>query len=818
MLRRHYVATGLCFCLIGFLLRWFLLADLGNRVAFITFYPAIVFASLFAGFRAGLVATALSTILADLFWIEPVGTLYIASLADVVSILVFVASSLLVAYLAELRHRASVQLLELETEHARQLAAEVARTAAALDDSERRFKIALAGSPVAVWEQDLDLKYVWFWNSRFDAVGVVGKTDADLMDPDCVPMLEAIKRGVLASGKAARQTVEAAALGDAKGFFDLHVEPRLDEDQRVTGISCVAIDVTRQHRLENELRGLAETLDQRVKAEVAAHAQAQSRLAKLQLLGAIGENSEDAIYAKDVEGRFLYANPAVLAIIGKSSEQVIGRTDAQIHPDEVQAAAVMANDRRILRAGFPETVEETFDAAGLGTRTFRSAKSPFHSLDGDIAGLVCVSSDITELRTTESRLRELAATLERRVQAEVAAREKLQVRLGHARRMEAMGQLASGVAHDFNNVLAIAQSCGTLIEAHAGEESRVRRLAGMIVEAAERGALVTGRLLAFSRRADLRSEPIELGPLLDTLQEILSHTMGTGVSVETTVEADLPPLLADKGQLETVLVNLAHNARDAMHGKGTITISGKREQLQLEVGQATSLNLPTGAYVRIAVSDTGDGMSPEVLARAAEPFFTTKGPSQGTGLGLAMAHGFAEQSGGKLEIQSEEGRGTTVHLWFPVASTATVRPRGPNADSAVAAHPQAPAARLLVVDDDYLVMESTALQMEAKGYCALRAESAAWALEHLRSGEPIDLMITDLSMPGMDGLTLIEEARRLHPELPVIIATGYATKTFEQSLTQKLGSKYALLRKPFPGDVLANAVARLLTEAARLEA
>ena len=623
------------------------------------------------------------------------------------------------------------------------------------------------------------------------------------------------------------------------------------------------------------------------------------------LLRAIGTCSPAPIYAKDAEGRFLFANPAVLAVIGKAADEVIGRTDADWHHDPEQAAAVMATDRRIIETGQAEVVEETFDAAGQGRRVFRSAKAPLRMEDGASLGVVAVSSDITHIKQAEAALRQseerfrstfeqaavgmshndldgawirvndrlcdmlgytraellamtfrdvthpddlaanvacarrclageissyvlekryihkdgsylwgtltvslvrdpagapqyfisvfedisqrksaelrlrqseerfrrlfdgaplpgylvdplegsvvdcndaaatmlgydrneirrmrvadidpsladtalrsagptlegrsvqfetshrtrsgdlrhvaiaaipididgrrlahctvvditerkraeiellrLTAKLEARVREEVAARETAQVRAAHAERMQALGQLAGGIAHDFNNVLQAVHGSGSMIARRATDVEAVRRYARILVEAADRGASITRRLLAFARRSDLRAEAIDAAGILEGMRDILVPTIGAAIAIVVEVAPRLSKVLADRGQLETALVNLSANSRDAMPQGGTLTLSAAMEVVA--PGEYHRASLAPGGYVCISVADTGAGMDEDVLARVFQPFFTTKPPGQGTGLGLAMVKGFAEQSGGGVAIDSAPGQG-----------------------------------------------------------------------------------------------------------------------------------------------------------------
>ncbi|TDH60955.1 response regulator [Dankookia rubra] len=411
------------------------------------------------------------------------------------------------------------------------------------------------------------------------------------------------------------------------------------------------------------------------------------------------------------------------------------------------------------------------------------------------------------VRAGDAAMRRLNEELEARVQREVAARQRAQAQLAHGQRMEALGQLAGGIAHDFNNVLQAVSGGAKLIEDAGDNLARVRRIAAMVREAAVRGAAVTRRLLAFSRRADLRAEPLNAHDLLREMQEVLAYTLGGGIKMEVEVEARLPPLLADKGQMETILVNLAANARDAMAGQGTITFSAGIALVSGEDGGGPP-QLALGAYIRLSVHDAGVGMPPEVLARASEPFFTTKPQGKGTGLGLAMARGFAEQSGGAFALESALGQGTTVSLWLPAAEE-ELPAAGPPA-STYPDHAKIEHGNLLLVDDEAIVREITAEGLRAAGFIVRVAAEAAEALEILASDEKVDLLVSDLSMPGMDGLALIRNAQQRRPGLPAILLTGYATDAAELALGGALSGTFSLLRKPVDAKVLADRVAVLL--------
>jgi signal transduction histidine kinase/ActR/RegA family two-component response regulator len=429
-------------------------------------------------------------------------------------------------------------------------------------------------------------------------------------------------------------------------------------------------------------------------------------------------------------------------------------------------------------------------------------------------GVVCYFRDISAqvhahraIADTSEKLRRLNEQLETRVDEEVVARQQAQARLAHSQRMEALGQLAGGIAHDFNNVLQAVSGGLTLIEKRA-QDAQLRRLARMAGEAAARGSAITGRLLSFARRGELRATAVDPMPLLENLREMLIPTLGTAIAIHVEVQPAVPPLFADKAQLETVLVNLAINARDAMPEGGTLTMSVLRERVDGTHAQAAGL-VP-GTYLQVRVADTGKGMDAATLARASEPFFTTKVVGQGTGLGLAMARGFAQQSGGDFLIESAPNCGTTVTLWFPEADGASV-PMPSDAPGIPAMVP----ARVLVADDDPMVREVLAWQLIAHGYRVAQVSDGLAALAELESGNIPDLLVTDFAMPGMNGLLLIQEARRHRPRLPALLLTGYADGNIAEDVLDMNPDLTALLRKPVSDLELMERAAALLTTAER---
>jgi signal transduction histidine kinase/ActR/RegA family two-component response regulator len=370
-------------------------------------------------------------------------------------------------------------------------------------------------------------------------------------------------------------------------------------------------------------------------------------------------------------------------------------------------------------------------------------------------------------RTAE--LQRFNEQLEQRIKERTRERETALAQLFEAQKMDTIGQLTGGVAHDFNNLLMAVLGSLSLLEKRLPEDPRSHRLLQNAVQGAQRGASLTQRLLAFSRRQELKPEAVDVPRLVTGMKELLERALGHGVELRSEFSNSLPPALVDANQLELALLNVALNARDAMPAGGVLTISAVLDTPI--VGGANAVLVP-GDYVRIEIADNGIGMDATTLAKATEPFFTTKGPGKGTGLGLSMVHGLAAQSGGLLRINSEPNRGTTIELWLPVTQAAA-EPEAENPPSMPATLLVGPCT-VLIVDDDQLVLTGTSAMIEDLGHTAIEAHSGAEALAKLDSGAGIDVVITDHAMPAMTGLQLARHIDERHPGVPVILATGYA--------------------------------------------
>jgi len=409
----------------------------------------------------------------------------------------------------------------------------------------------------------------------------------------------------------------------------------------------------------------------------------------------------------------------------------------------------------------------------------------------------------SELEISAGQLRQLNEGLEQRIEERTREREEALAQLFEAQKLDTIGHLTGGVAHDFNNLLMAVLGSLNLLKKRLPADDKSERLVSNAIQAAERGAALTQRLLSFARRQELKPQAVKFPDLFDNIQDLLSKALGPGIDIRKDIPPNLPPLLIDSNQLELALLNLFVNARDAMGDGGTITVAAEETEV------AGPGNLPIGRYVRISVSDTGEGMDEATASRAAEPFFTTKGIGKGTGLGLSMVHGLAAQSGGILDLASTKGEGTTVSLWLPIAKNTLLTVPSCESTEPTGTAMSSDGLRVLVVDDDLLVSMGTSAMLEDLGHTAIEATSAAVALEILSSSEEFDLVITDHAMPGMTGAELARLIFSTYPSLPVILASGYAELPDDHGLARLLR-----MTKPFTQEHLQTTLVRALAERA----
>jgi len=504
------------------------------------------------------------------------------------------------------------------------------------------------------------------------------------------------------------------------------------------------------------------------------HAEAALRASQEQFRLLVQGVTDYAIYMLSPEGYVSSWNSGAQRIKGYTPEEIIGQHFSRFYTEEdrqaglpQQALEIAAREGRFEREGWRLRKD--------GTKFYANVVvDAIHNPDGSLLGFAKITRDITERTNTARALEE--------------AREALL----QSQKMEAIGHLTGGIAHDFNNLLMAIQGSLELLQRRLpGNVPKVAQLIDNALQGARRGAALTQRMLAFARRQELKLIPLDVRDVVQQMTNLLQSSLGPSVRVETHFPPELPKVVADANQLELALLNLAINGRDAMPNGGTITISATR--------RAEAPGLKAGNYLCVSVTDTGTGMDEETLKRAIEPFFTTKGVGKGTGLGLPMVHGMAEQSGGTLLLKSRPGQGTSAELCLPVT-------RGEAASAA-----QEPITQtlhtnrklaILTVDDDPLVALNTSALLEELGHTVYSAPSALHALDILRREKKIDLMITDQLMPGMTGSELASRIRQENAHMPIILATGYA------ELAPGEGEGLPRLAKPFSQHQLAEAIAR----------
>ena len=509
----------------------------------------------------------------------------------------------------------------------------------------------------------------------------------------------------------------------------------------------------------------AESLRAMVSAAAERHRLRRALNEERSLLRGLMAHLPAAVAVKDREGRFVRINARKAQALGVAADASVGHTEAALGG----AGRADAEAQAVAQGATVEVLDER--ETEVGTQWLETAIVPVHDLGGEVRHLVIVERDVTDEKLAEMHLRQ-------------------------SDKLRALGTLAGGVAHDFNNLLTAIIGSLELATRRLGDETAVRRYLDNATLAAQKGATLTQRLLGFSRQTESRgAEVVDLAEILSETKDLVERTLGGGARISWNLADGLWRSAIEPDQFELAILNLAVNARDAMPDGGRITIAAWNQALDAPDPQ---LDLAVGDYAVISVHDTGAGMTPEVLARVLEPFFTTKPVGKGTGLGLPMAYGFAQRSGGALEICSEPGQGTEVKIYLPRAlPEPDVQPP---AQEVGQPDPAAAGRRILVVDDEAPVRAVTAGFLRDRGYQVAEADGAEAALALLADQGPFDLALVDFAMPGVNGVEFARRARAEGASLPIILITGYFDVEVPTDIT--------LVHKPFSNATLQAALSR----------
>jgi two-component system cell cycle sensor histidine kinase/response regulator CckA len=547
-------------------------------------------------------------------------------------------------------------------------------------------------------------------------------------------------------------------MGDFAAAFNSMVEA-LEEKRRVEALLCQS---------ERQSRFLFETINQ-----------------KQILLRSLIDSIPDLILYKDNSGVYIGCNKAFEAFAGRSEEKLIGLTDQDLFPGEV-AEHFREMDRQVLFLRTARRNEERVCHPDGRHILFETLRTPYYDRDGDILGLICVSRDITDRKRVEEE------------------RKKLETQLHQSQKMEAIGLLAGGIAHDFNNILTAIIGYSEIIAMGLENGNPLRHYVEQVLTSAERAAELTNGLLTFSRKQVLHSKPLDLCEVVQGLKEILQRLIPEDIDFRTTFCEKELIIMADKGQVQQVLMNLATNAKDAMPKGGCFTIDVSPIRMDRSFIHAHGKGRP-GNYACITVSDTGNGMDEETVKKIFDPFFTTKEVGKGTGLGMAIIHGIVKQHNGYINVYSEPDRGTTFRIYLPIT---TVEKK--ETDDARKTEPLACGTEtVLLAEDDATVRELHRMILEGSGYKVIEAVNGRDALDRfLEHRSEVDILATDVIMPKLDGKKAFEEIRKIRPDMKVLFMSGYTKDVIiERGI---LEDEFSFLSKPVTAYELLRNLRKIL--------
>jgi PAS domain S-box-containing protein len=719
--------------------------------AFMIYYPAIIFATVVAGGRGGLTAVALSTLVATLLW--PAEARAGASLPVAVGL--FILTGGLTVALAKplrvaIRRGATVQ---------------------------ERFRIAQQGAKDSfvifdpVREDGAIVDFVWVYANpaadRMAPAGVetlVGRRVLEIFpDETGGAMVDRLRKAL---GQDEADDLEVCRMIDGKEHWVRSSAVRAGD-----GVAVIFRDITEQRATNQALR------------------QGEARVR------AFIESLPQLMWVSDQHGAWTFSSPQWRAFTGGAAEDALGEGWlGAVHPEDCDAVAEAW--RQAVQNALPFSPQFRLRRADGVWRWFHGRASPLRDEDGEVRRWFGSASDITEVVEARQDLEVRVAERTRDLEASLEAKARTEAALAQAQRLETVGRLTGGVAHDFNNLLTVVIGGLDMILKNPADQARVTRLAEAALSAGRRGERLTRQLLAFSRRQELRLDNLAVSPLVEQIEPLVRRAVGEAIHLAIDCAPDVGAARLDAAQFEAALLNLVVNAADATPAGGEIRIEAAR--VTLAEGQVR--DAARGDYVRISVTDTGAGMAPDVLDHVFEPFFTTKETGKGTGLGLAQVYGFIRQCGGAVEVRSAPGEGSTISLYLPAADHA----ESLALETEVGIETMVAGLRILLVEDDDAVRAVTESLLSELGCRVETAINGVEALRRVGRGVDFDLVLSDIVMPGgVSGVDLARRLRAAHPDLPVVLTTGYSGEKLDDA---EEAEAWPILRKPFRAEQLSAVV------------
>jgi len=651
--------------------------------------------------------------------------------------------------------------------------------------SDSHFRLLADNIPTPCWMADRD-GYIFWYNRRwFDYTGtsafeMEGWGWQSVHDPAELPKVLERWRASIATGQPFEMVFPLRAADASFRPFLTRVSPHFDASGRVTGWFGVNTDISEQVKAQHALR--------ESEAKFRTFAQAMP----------------NHVWTSPPDGLLDWFNDQVYKYSGTSPGELDGAGWAKIvHPDDLGAAA--ASWAASLASGKPYQTEFRVRRADGLYRWHIARALPIVDQAGSITRWVGTNTDIEDQKNTAEALDRLNETLEQRVLERTAELLEAQESLRQSQRMESLGNLTGGVAHDFNNLLQVISGNLQLLSRDVAGNAKAEKRLNSAMSGVLRGAKLASQLLSFGRRQPLAPRVLNIGRLIRETDELLRRALGDEVEVETVVAGGLWNTIVDPGNLENAILNLAINARDAMNGSGKLTIEAGNASLDNDYAKLNPDATP-GQYVLLAITDTGCGIPQETMDKVFEPFFTTKAEGRGSGLGLSMVYGFVKQSNGHIKLYSEIGLGTTIKLYLP----RSIEPEDVTVQ-VVNRDVEGGSESILVVEDDAEVREISVATLLDLGYRVLKARDAQSALNVIESGQPIDLLFTDVVMPGpMRSTELARKARERLPAIAVLFTSGYTENAIVHG--GRLDAGVELLPKPYSREALAHKIRNVLAK------